>query len=388
MIRLLIKLFVKNADKPNDVTVRKAYGMLSGTVGIVLNLLLFTGKFLAGAISHSIAITADAFNNLSDAGSSVITLLGFKMAGGEADSDHPFGHGRIEYLSGLFVSMAILFMAYELIKSSIIKVITPIETELNATVAVILIVSILIKFYMYFYNRYISKKIDSAAMMATAKDSLSDTLSTTVVLISLLVSHFCNIQIDGWCGVLVGLFILYTGYNAAKDTINPLLGQAPDPEFVKKIEELILSYPDIIGVHDLIVHNYGPGRIMISVHAEVPADGDILQLHDTIDNVEHDLKRQLSCDAVIHMDPVCTHDEETIRLKKIVTDIVKDVNESLSLHDFRLVKGPTHTNIIFDLLIPYKFHLSDSEVLVLITSKIEEMEGSYYAVIDIDKNYS
>ncbi len=388
MIRLLIKLFVKNADNACDAQVRKAYGMLSGIVGIIFNLYLFCFKFLAGTISHSIAITADAFNNLSDAGSSVITLFGFKMAGGEADCDHPFGHGRMEYLSGLFVSIAILFMAYELIKSSIGKVIAPTETEFSWLVAVILIISILIKFYMYFYNRYISKKIDSAAMMATAKDSLSDTLSTTVVLISMVISHYLEIQIDGWCGILVGLFILYTGYNAAKDTINPLLGQAPDPEFVKKIEELILSYPDIIGVHDLIVHNYGPGRIMISVHAEVPADGDILQLHDTIDNVEHTLKKQLSCDAVIHMDPVCTHDEETMHLKQIVTGIVKEVDEGLSLHDFRLVKGPTHTNIIFDLLVPYKFHMADNEVLKCITGKIEEMEGSYYAVIDIDKNYA
>ena len=388
MIRLLIKLFVKNPDKTNDTQVRKSYGMLSGIIGIILNLLLFGFKFLAGVISHSIAITADAFNNLSDAGSSLITLFGFKMAGGEADSDHPFGHGRIEYLSGLFVSMAILFMAYELLKSSVIKVITPIETEFNGTVAVILIVSVFIKFYMFFYNRYIGKKIDSAAMMATAKDSLSDTLSTTVVLISMLISHFYNIQIDGWCGVMVGLFILYTGYNAAKDTINPLLGQAPDPEFVKQVEELILSYSDIIGVHDLIVHNYGPGRIMISVHAEVPADGDIIVLHDTIDNIEHTLKKQLQCDAVIHMDPVCIHDEETVRLKQVVTGIVKSLDDSLSLHDFRLVKGPTHTNIIFDLLIPYKFHMADNEVLKFITDKIESMEGSYYAVIDIDKKYA
>lgn len=388
MIRLLIKLFVKNADKTNDTQVRKSYGMLGGMVGIVLNLLLFGFKFLAGYISHSIAITADAFNNLSDAGSSLITLFGFKMAGGEADSDHPFGHGRIEYVSGLLVSMAILFMAYELIKSSVIKVINPIETEFNTTVAVILVVSILVKFYMYFYNRYISKKISSAAMLATAKDSLSDTLATTVVLLSMVISHFFNVQIDGLCGVLVGLFILYTGYNAAKDTINPLLGQAPDPEFVKKVEELILSFDDIIGVHDLIVHNYGPGRIMISVHAEVPADGDIIKLHDTIDNVEHTLKKQLECDAVIHMDPVCIHDEETIRLKQVVTEIVKTLDERLSIHDFRLVKGPTHTNIIFDLLIPYKFHLADNEVLKFITDKIEEMEGSYYAVIDVDKNYA
>lgn len=388
MIRFLIRVFIKNAEEINDSSVRKSYGMLSGLVGIFLNLLLFAGKFLAGNLSHSIAITADAFNNLSDAGSSCITLFGFKMAGQKADSDHPFGHGRIEYLSGLFVSMAILFMAYELIKSSVSKILHPARTEFNLTIAVILIFSICIKFYMYFYNRFISRKIGSAAMMATARDSLSDTLSTAVVLLSMIISHFFEIQIDGFCGILVGLFILYTGYNAAKDTIDPLLGQAPDPEYVKQIEGLILSYPDIIGVHDLIVHNYGPGRIMISVHAEVPADGDIIKLHDTIDNVEHDLKRSLNCDAVIHMDPVCTHDEETMRLKSQVTKIVKEVNEQLSLHDFRLVKGPTHTNVIFDLLIPYKFSLSDAEVVRQITEKIERMDGSYYAVIDIDKNYT
>lgn len=388
MIRLLVKLFIKTPENTKDASVRKAYGILSGAVGIILNLLLFGFKFLAGTLSHSIAITADAFNNLSDAGSSLITLFGFKMAGSEADSDHPFGHGRIEYLSGLFVSMAILFMAYELIKSSVIKVINPIETTFSPVIAIILLVSVLTKLYMFFYNRYISKKIDSSAMMATAKDSLSDTLSTTVVFASMLISHFYHIQIDGWCGIMVGLFILYTGYNAAKDTINPLLGQAPDPEFVKQIETLVLSYPEIIGVHDLIVHNYGPGRIMISVHAEVPADGDIIMLHDTIDNIEHTLKKQLKCDAVIHMDPVCTHDEETMQLKQMVCDIVKTVDSQLSIHDFRLVKGPTHTNLIFDLLIPYKFPLSDSEVLKMITGKIEALDGSYYAVIDVDKNYA
>ncbi|MBQ7955866.1 MAG: cation transporter [Lachnospiraceae bacterium] len=388
MFRFLIKVFIKNADEIHSTEVRKAYGILSGSVGIALNLFLFLFKFMAGSISHSIAITADAFNNLSDAGSSLVTLFGFKMAGQKADPDHPFGHGRIEYLSGLFVSMAILFMAYELIKSSVIKIITPVEINFNLTVAIILVVSVLVKFYMYFYNRYVGQKIGSAAIIATAKDSLSDTLSTTVVLLSMLISHFFDWQIDGICGVLIGFFILYTGYQAAKDTINPLLGQAPDPDFVKEIETLVLSYPEIIGVHDLIVHNYGPGRIMISVHAEVPADGDILVLHDTIDNVEHALKRQLQCDAVIHMDPVCIHDEETIRLKELVTGIVKGVNENLSLHDFRLVKGPTHTNVIFDLLIPYNFPIPDGEVVGLITTRIEKMEGSYYAVIDVDKNYA
>lgn len=388
MIQFLIKCFIKDSDNVRDPLVRQKHGMLSGIVGISLNIILFIGKFLAGFLSGSIAITADAFNNLSDAGSSLITLFGFKLAGQKPDKDHPFGHGRMEYLAGLFVSIAILFMAYELIKSSVSKIITPSEVILNPLVAIILLCSIVVKCYMFFYNKYISKKIDSSALMATAKDSLSDTISTSVVLLSMIASHVWGIHLDGFCGVMVGLFILYTGYNAAKDTIDPLLGQSPDPCFVKELEELILSYPEIVGVHDLIVHNYGPGRVMISVHAEVPADGDILVLHDTIDNIEHRIKRQLSCDAVIHMDPISTKDEETNHLKEIIKAMVKEIDEALSIHDFRLVKGPTHTNVIFDLVIPYDFKTPDSEIVKEITARIEAMEGSYYAVIDVDKKYA
>lgn len=386
MIRLLTKLFIKNPEDTSSPAVRQAYGVLSGAVGIFLNLALFAGKFAAGLISGSIAITADAFNNLSDAGSSVITLIGFRMAGQKPDPGHPFGHGRIEYLSGLFVSIAILIMAFELIQSSVSKILHPEPVAFSPVIVLILAASIVVKCYMYLYNRMISRKIGSAAMMATAKDSLSDTLATSVVLLCTLLSHFQDLHIDGWCGVLVGLFILYAGYDAARDTINPLLGQAPDPAFVRQVESLILSYPDILGVHDLIVHNYGPGRIMISVHAEVPADGDILALHDTIDNIEHALKSRLLCEAVIHMDPVCTNDAETVSLRETVSALAREIGGTLSIHDLRLVKGTTHTNVIFDLLIPYDFPMSDEKTVDLIREKITALDRKYIAVINVDKS--
>ena len=273
MVTLLSRIFIKNREETTDPIVRQAYGMLCGSVGILLNILLFIGKFLAGTISNSIAITADAFNNLSDAGSSIITLLGFKLAGQKPDSDHPFGHGRLEYISGLLVSVVILIMAYELIKDSVIKIFHPEALNYSPLILVILLASILVKCYMAYYNRKIGGQIDSAAMKATATDSMSDTLATTVVLIATLISHFSGFAIDGYCGVLVGLFILFAGINAAKDTISPLLGQAPDPEFVQQINDIVMSYEGVLGIHDLIVHNYGPGRVLISLHAEVPSDG-------------------------------------------------------------------------------------------------------------------
>ena len=388
MVQLLARFFIKNYEQMESPSVRQSYGVLCGSVGIGFNILLFIGKFLAGLISNSIAITADAFNNLSDAGSSLITLIGFKMAGQKPDTEHPFGHGRIEYLTGLLVSLLILLMGVELIKSSVSKILHPEATECTAVVAGILIVSILVKLYMYLYNRSTGRKIDSAAMMATAADSLSDMLSTSVVLIATLIGKFTGLQIDGWCGLLVGIFILYAGFSAAKDTISPLLGQPPQKEFVEKIESIVQSYPQVLGIHDLIVHDYGPGRVMISLHAEVPASGDMLHLHDTIDNIERQLHRELHCDAVIHMDPVMNDDEETQELKKQVTCCLHELDKSLNLHDFRIVKGPTHTNIIFDILVPFKFQLSDAEISRFMEEKIHSISASYYAVINIDKDYT
>ncbi len=388
MVTLLAKIFIRDyldTDKPE---VRQAYGVLTGAAGIFFNLLLFAGKAAAGILSHSIAITADAFNNLSDAGSSIITLIGFKMSGQEPDPDHPFGHGRIEYLAGLIVSGIILIMAVELIKSSFRKILHPEELTFNPVVIGILVVSILVKLYMHLYNKGIAQKIGSAAMMATATDSLSDTLATTAVLAATLTEHFTGLHIDGWCGIVVGIFICYAGISAARDTINPLLGQPPEKEFVAHIENLVLSHPDILGIHDLIVHNYGPGRIMISLHAEVSASGNILELHDTIDNIERQLQKELHCSAVIHMDPVVTDDDEVAQLKELMIGVVKEMDASAGIHDFRVVKGPTHTNIIFDVLVPYHFKMSDAQIRTFIERKVKLLNPNYFSVINIDKDYT
>ncbi len=390
MISCLAKLFIKDYKNTSDVKVRQSYGMLCGAVGILLNSFLFLVKFIAGQLSHSIAITADAFNNLSDAGSSVITLVGFKMAGQKPDSQHPFGHGRIEYISGLLVSVIILFMGGELLQSSVDKILHPEAVDANPLVLLILVLSVCVKLYMFLYNRSVSKKIDSAAMLATAKDSISDSVSTLVVLATTLLAYFEGIQIDGWCGILVALFVLWTGIGAMKDTVGPLLGQPPEPEFVKRIEEIIMEYREqgVLGIHDLVVHNYGPGRVMLSVHVEVPSTGDILVLHDMIDLIEHRLAGELGCSAVIHMDPVCVDDEETNRVKKQVADIVAGMEGDVKFHDFRIVSGPTHTNLIFDVVIPFDYVMSDEETVAYIRERIRKLDENYFAVIEVDKAYA
>lgn len=389
MVTLLAKIFIKNAEDTANPKVRQAYGVLTGVVGILLNILLFAGKFVAGTISKSISITADAFNNLSDAGSSFVTLIGFKLAGAKPDPEHPFGHGRIEYVAGLVVSGVILLMAFELIRDSIDKIIHPQKVEFSVLAAVILLVSILVKIYMYLYNSSISKKIESAAMKATAIDSLSDTLATTVVLAASVIAHFTGLQIDGYCGVLVGLFIFYAGFSAAKETLDPLLGQPPEEEFVERIEEIVMSYDLVQGIHDLVVHNYGPGRVMISLHAEVPAEEDILEIHDMIDIIENELGEKLNCEAVIHMDPLVTQDERVNELKHEVAQVVSGLDEEVTMHDFRTVIGPTHTNLLFDVVLPYRYEMSDEEVKEEIQKRVQEHLGNeYFTVIQIDRPYT
>ena len=367
---------------------RSAYGKLCGMVGIGLNLLLFAAKFIAGFISNSIAITADAFNNLSDAGSSLVTLIGFKLAEQKPDSDHPFGHGRMEYLSGLIVSAVILMMGFELVKDSIDKILHPTGVDFSIVVLVILIASILGKCYMAFYNFHYGKRFESGTLRATAVDSLSDCVSTTVVLIATVIGYYTDVQIDGFCGVAVGILIFVAGINAAKETLSPLLGEAPDPEFVNQIEEMVLSFDEeaIVGIHDLIVHDYGPGRRIISLHAEVPAEGNMMSLHDVIDNLEMKLREELGCLTTIHMDPVVTTDERVTELKERCVELVKEIGDSLSLHDFRVVFGDTHTNMIFDVVVPFEFYLSDSETTKMIQKKVSEKIGkNYFVVITIDK---
>ena len=387
MIEFLARVFIRHRDGLSPSALRQAYGQLCGAVGIGLNLLLFAGKLFAGTISGSIAITADAFNNLSDAGSSVVTLLGFRLAGRKPDPEHPFGHGRMEYISGLAVAGLILLMGVELGKSSLKKILSPEEIVSSPLVLAILAVSVAVKLYMFYYNRSIGRKIKSAAMSATATDSLSDAVSTTAVLIATLVGQFTGLNIDGWVGLLVALFILFSAYKAAKETLSPLLGQTPDPEFVERIEQIVLSYPEVLNIHDLIVHDYGPGRMMISLHAEVSADGDLLQLHDVIDNAEHRLKKELGCMAVIHMDPIITNDAHTDALRMAVAEKVKSIDPRLTIHDFRTVPGSTHTNLIFDVVVPYDVKLTADEVRRRIGALVKELDENYFAVVQVDNSY-
>lgn len=385
MITLLSKLIIKDYKNFASPTVRLKYGALCGAVGIFFNILLFAGKLIAGTLTGSIGITADAFNNLSDAGSSAITLVGFRLSDAKADKEHPFGHGRFEYIAGLIVSMAILLMGFELAKTSVEKIINPEAVTFSFLALGVLAVSILVKLYMFFYNRGIGKKIDSAAMRATALDSFSDVTATSVVLLSMLVSKWTGWMIDGYAGLAVAMFIVYTGICAAKETISPLLGQPPSQEFVKQIEQIVMGQEGVIGVHDLVVHDYGPGRRMISLHAEVPADGDMILLHDTVDNIEKQLRKECGCEAVIHMDPDEMNDKETNRLRTETLMILSNLDARLTLHDFRVVAGPTHTNLVFDVVVPFEFPMTDEAVRSEISKRIHALEGKYYTVIEIDK---
>lgn len=387
MVTLLSHLFIKNYQEYTNPVVRRAYGVLTGAVGIVLNILLFIGKYLAGFLSGSVSVMADAFNNLSDAGSSFITMIGFHFAGKKPDPEHPFGHGRIEYVSGLAVSVLIILMGFELLQTSFDKILHPEQMNVSLITILILAVSIAAKVYMSFYNRSYGDKLDSSAMKATATDSLSDCISTIVVLMSMLVYQFLHINLDGWSGLVVAIFILIAGINSAKDTLSPLLGEAPDPEFVKEVEQMVLDHPDVVGVHDMLVHNYGPGRVMISLHAEVPGNIDIYKLHDGIDLIENEIKQKFHCEAVIHMDPIATDDERVMSLRKEVEVLVQEYDEVLTIHDFRMVEGPTHTNLIFDVVVPQGYGKTDDEISAEITRRISEKWNNYFAVIKMEKRY-
>lgn len=388
MISLLSRFLIHDYKNTESAAVRKAYGILCGAVGICLNILLFAGKIFAGTLSGSIAITTDAFNNLSDAGSSAVTLLGFELGGQKADREHPFGHGRFEYLSGLVVAMLIVLMGFELGKTSFSKILHPQVVQFDILIVIILCASIAVKLYMFTYNRAIGNKFSSSAMRATALDSLSDCAATSAVLLATLVGYFTHVHIDGWCGVLVSAFILYSGFCAARDTINPLLGEPPSAEYVQQIKEIVLEHPKVIGIHDLVVHDYGPGRRMISLHAEVSASEDILELHDEIDNLEKELREKLGCESVIHMDPVVTDDGITEETRKKVSALVHCIDDQINIHDFRMVSGPTHTNVIFDAVVPFQFRLTDAEVANKIETAVRTLDGNYYAVVNVEKSYT
>ncbi len=387
MIKLLAKIFIKNADDYKNSQVRYKYGVLCSICGIVLNIALFAAKYFAGIISHSIAITADSFNNLSDAGSSVVTLIGFKLAKAKPDLEHPFGHGRIEYLSGLVVSFLIILMGFELAKDSFSKILNPEKIEISKASVVILILSIAVKFYMSVYNRSFGKKIDSGAMLANAKDSLSDCIATSAVLLSMAVAYFADVNIDGICGLLVAIMIMFAGISSVHETIGPLLGQKPDAQLVKNIENAVLDNEYVLGVHDMVVHDYGPGRLMVSLHAEVDGKGDIFVLHDAIDSIENHISSKYGCEAVIHMDPIVTDDETINNMRINVCRCVTQLYEQARIHDFRMVQGPTHTNVIFDVVIPFDAKESDALIKQNIENTVAKNFENTFAVVKIDKEY-
>jgi len=358
-------------------------------MGIVLNVILFSFKLFAGLVTRSISVMADALNNLTDAGSSVITLIGFRMAGQKPDKDHPFGHGRIEYISGLIVSVIIIIVGFELAETSIGKIFNPETSAFSITTVIILICAVAVKAYMAFYNFSTGKKISSASMRATGYDSLSDCVATSAVLVCLIISHLTSINLDAYCGLAVSGFVLFSGIRAAKETIDPLLGTPPDKEYISQITEIVRSYGKdrILGMHDLIVHDYGPGRTMISLHVEILEDSDLIAMHDMIDNIERKLSETLGCDAVIHMDPISVHDDETSQVRKQIAELVKQIDTRLTVHDLRMVKGPTHTNLIFDLVVPFDMQKSEDSIKETIVKEVKKINENYYTVINIDNSY-
>ena len=384
MIQWIVRRLAADGDQARDPAVRQRCGMVSGGIGIALNLMLFLGKAAAGLLTGSIAITADAFNNLSDAGSSVVTLAGFRMAGRKADAQHPFGHGRMEYLAGLVVSMAIVVVGFELARTSLDKILHPQPPEFSLVSAVILAAAVCVKVWMYFFNRALGRRLDSAAMLATAADSLTDSVATTAVLAGTLIGRWSGVNLDGWLGILVSLFILYTGFQAARDTLDPLLGTPPAPQLVQQVHDAVLAHPEVSGLHDLVIHDYGPGRSMMSFHAEVDQDADLLHIHDVIDNIERELNRRFSIQTVIHMDPVATRDPRVLELKGKVEELARQLDERVSIHDFRITAGPLHTNLIFDMVLPHGLSMSDEAAVAWMQEKIAALQDGFYAVIEVD----
>lgn len=388
MTDLLIRLFIKNKDDINDVKVRTAYGTLSGSVGIVVNILLSIAKLIIGSITHSITITGDALNNLSDAGSSTISLLGFRIASKPADKEHPYGHGRIEYICGLGVSVIIMFMGFELIKSSIGKIIEPQAPEFNYAAIIVLVLSIFGKLWLALFNRKIGKAISSDTVDAVVKDSLSDMAATAVSIISLVLSRYFDMPFDGIFGVVVSLFVIWAGIGVFRATTASLLGQPPEESTVKMLEEKIMSYDGVFGVHDLIVHDYGPGRCFVTAHAEVPSTADIMESHDLMDVIEQEIRNDTGYIITLHMDPIVMDDEKTNAAREMVSEIVKEIDSSLSIHDFRMVSGPHHTNLIFDVVLPFSCKIDSSDVIDMINKKLSALENNYYAVVTVDRNYN
>ncbi len=388
MTDFLIKKFIKNYKNTENSAVRAAYGKFSSYVGIFCNILLFSGKLTAGLLSGSVSVMADAVNNLSDASSSIISLFGFKLAERPADEEHPYGHGRYEYLSGLMVAVLIIVIGVELLKSSFDKILNPEPVEFGWMTVAILAASILLKLWMMMFNRKTGKTIGSQTLIATSADSRNDAISTSAVLAAALISRFTGARLDGWMGLAVAVFILISGYELIKDTIDPLLGRAPNGDTVRAIRDKIMSYPNVLGTHDLMIHDYGPGRQFASVHVEMAAEGDVLENHDIIDNIEQDFLNNDGLNIVIHFDPIVTGDGCVNDLRVWLAEEVKIIHPQLTIHDLRVVPGVTHTNVVFDCVKPFDLDMTDGELRAAITALVRREHPDYNCVITVDRSYA
>ena len=385
MTDFILKLFVKNYDDKKDPAVRLRCGMATSIIGIVVNLFLAAFKLVAGILSGAISITADAVNNLSDAGSQVVSLITFKISAKPADREHPFGYARIEYVASMIVSFLILFVSVSLFSESVQKILNPTETDYGVLVMVILAVSVLAKLWLFFFGRSVGKKLNSDVIRASATDSLSDAGATFAVLVSAIIARLSGFDIDGYMGVIVAVIIFIAGIKVLNETKNSILGSAPEPEVVEGIKDIVKEYPQILGVHDMVVHNYGPGNTICSFHAEVDGKVDVFETHDCIDNVERRLYTDMGIRATIHMDPIVTDDEKVSYLRAKVSDVVKEIDERLTIHDFRYVEGITHSNLIFDVTVPFEIKEDNERIKELVSDKISEIDPNYFAVITIDR---
>lgn len=388
MTKLFIRLFVKNKDSVSLPKVRESYGKLAGIIGICTNLFLATLKVLIGLFSNSIAIIADGLNNLTDASSSVITLVGFKMAGKPEDEDHPYGHARIEYLTGIFVSVVIIVVGVGLLKSSIEKVVSPGTLNFNYITIILLVVAILLKLWQMSFYKYVGKKINSLAIIATGTDSRNDVIATSAVLLSVIIGSFTGLNLDGYFGCLVAIFIIYSGIQLIRETSSPLLGEAPDIEIVNRIKEIVKSYyPTVLGMHDLVVHNYGPGKIFASIHLEVDADGDLMESHDVIDLIEKRIKRDLHIECTGHLDPIKKNDPLVAAMHQLVDAAIDELEGLSEIHDLRIVPGKTHTNVIFDVIVSHNCKLTKKEIHEYVEKRVKEYNKNFYVVITYDIKY-
>lgn len=387
MVNFFAKIFIKNYKDVENQKVRTAYGTMCGIFGIITNLILVVMKLFIGILTASISIIADAINNLSDMGSSLLTIIGFKISSKPADKDHPYGHQRVEYIISLIIAMIIAFVGLELLTTSIEKIINPAEIKVDLITYIILGAAILLKALQGLFYLSASKKIDSLSLKASAKDSINDCISTTAVLVGTIISKLTGYNVDGIVGILVSGFIIFSAVMLVKETMSPLIGEKPEPELIEKVTRSVLSYPKVLGIHDMITHLYGPSKVFVSLHVEVDAKEDILVAHDLIDNIEQDIKNLYGIEIVIHMDPIETDNEELNEASMIVREVLKEIDPELKFHDFRMVKGDTHTNFIFDIVVPFKYKIKDEELITLIKNRVSEKNEKYKCVIMIDNAY-